>query len=215
MAAHRYWRLRADSLFGAGFYFSCAELKLRTVMDGPLVTGTGTAIVDSTLAGTSAANAFDGNLNTYWTCNASGAGAWIGYDFGAGNDKEIVQLALQVRGDSLNANLQSPQTGVIQYSDDGAAWTTAYTLPTQASWLPYEERVWTVGRDTGTQIDVTKVNGFAVIGNPGDRAKVTSARGFAVLGGAPDRATVSKVSAYAVIEDQSAAAPRRVVFVAT
>lgn len=120
MAAHRYWRLRNL----ATSYFTCTELQMREVAGGPNVVGGGTPIASSVYQGTYlTARAFDGNTGMpEWHSDGAGAGNnWLGYDFGAGNAKDIVQIVYSQRSEAS----WSPNSWAFEYSDDGSDWTTA------------------------------------------------------------------------------------------
>lgn len=88
----------------------------------------GTAIASTAQSGYPASEAFDniiGDTGMYPNCWwANGAtNQWIGYDFGAGNAKDITRVQHQ-------PYLYSPKRTKnyrIEYSDDGLTWQTAYT----------------------------------------------------------------------------------------
>lgn len=76
----------------------------------------------------SLANAVDGNLATAWASSQSGAAvngaAYIGIDAGAGKAVEIRRVSWNNYTDN-NSNVSS---ALGEYSDDGAAWTSAQTI---------------------------------------------------------------------------------------
>jgi hypothetical protein len=125
--AHRYWRVRG--LSNNGDPMACSELELRTVIGGPTVCTGGTPISRADYGGGYAkAYAFDG-LRTdghEWAAPGSSAGVeWIGYDFGAGNDKEIVEVSYTAR---QFFGTQSPNVAALEYSDNGTTWSLAFIL---------------------------------------------------------------------------------------
>lgn len=129
MTAHRYWRLFiADNFepYGANrYYTSLTELEMFTTVGGSNVCTGGTAIASSDFTGSgwSMNNAFDGakNVDIGWAANNVAPPAWIGYDFGAGNEKDIVQYSFTVRSHA-GSMTQSPRIFTLQYSDDGIEW---------------------------------------------------------------------------------------------
>lgn len=84
------------------------------------------------------ANAFDNNTGTRWgsiqTGTAVNGGAFIGYDFGAGNSKSIRRVSYYT-DITYNHNVSSIK---VQYSDNFSAWTTAQTFLE----LPRSSTVW-------------------------------------------------------------------------
>jgi len=131
MATHRYWRLRATVDCGNGNENYCAvgTLQLRTSIGGSDVASGGTPSADSTLGGFPASNAFDGNNSTSWISGSGAYPHWIKYDFGAGNEKDIVEFAVAGRLDSGSTYAyQSPRDFTLDYSDDDSAWTTLFTV---------------------------------------------------------------------------------------
>ena len=89
-------------------------------------TGSGSTISGSTHADApTASNAFDNNSGTRVALNGGSGTAYVGYDFGAGNDKEIRQATIR------NGYSGSSGYGVtsikIQYSDNNSTWSDAST----------------------------------------------------------------------------------------
>jgi hypothetical protein len=137
--AHRYWRVYYASVSGGNTRCSAAEIEMRLTTGGADQTGSGTAIASNSLAG-AAANAYDNNATTNWVTGSSNVPGWNGYDFGAGNDLEIREVALTAE---TAVPARSPTTGAIEYSDDNVSWNVALTLPTQSAWGAGETRVFT------------------------------------------------------------------------
>lgn len=123
---HRYWRLHTLALTqGFGNFNALSELQFRTAEGVSAVPSGGTPIYSSQLSGGEAAKAFDGNAGTFWAPSSAGTGDhWIGYDFGAGNEKNVLELAITARNDG-GAQNQGPVKFQLEYSDDGLAWTAA------------------------------------------------------------------------------------------
>lgn len=121
MAAHRYWRVNMRSIVS-----TAAQMKvvwLRETPGGANVATGGTPSAESTSYGV-AADAFDASTSTYW-CSVSGVShdpTWLAYDFGVGVTKDIVEVYMM--GNTSN---WGPAIVDLQWSDDGAAWTTSRT----------------------------------------------------------------------------------------
>jgi hypothetical protein len=134
MSAHRYWRLQIDAVQSAG-YTSVMELQLRTSIGGSNVATGGTASASSTDFGWVASNAFNGTTaGDGWHSGANGFPAtteWLQYDFGAGNDKDIVEFHIAAR---TSFTTQNPKDFRLQYSDNGTDWTTSITVISCTTW---------------------------------------------------------------------------------
>lgn len=142
MAAHRYWRISVTAAVG-GSTQEISEMEYRIVAGGADVTGSGTASANNNLVGAVAANAFDNNATTRWAMN--NGSNWVKYDFGAGNDKDIVEIALI--GAQSEPSL-SPKNFTIQYSDDNAAWSTWLTVTNLTSWYAGERKIFNSSGET-------------------------------------------------------------------
>ena len=74
-------------------------------------------------------NAFDNNTGTRWASSVTGGAvsgsAYIGQSFGAGNEQDIIQVALHGIASSFPG--YHVTSVLVQYSDNGSAWTTGYT----------------------------------------------------------------------------------------
>jgi hypothetical protein len=121
MAAHRYWRIHsyANDIVGAT---TVAELELRASEGGGDETGSGTPSASNVGFG-AAANAFDNDTGTFWGATTS-LDEWLAYDFGDGNDVDIVEVAITARSGSYWT--QCPGSFSLDYSDDGTNWTRKY-----------------------------------------------------------------------------------------
>ena len=124
MPAARYWRILVG-LTGGGSV-SCSELQMRTSSGGSNVATGGTASASNVFgSGFEADKAFDGNNSTLWA-TATLSGTWIKYDFGSGNDKDIVEITWRARGDGFVD--QNPSDFAVQYSFDDSVWTDAWRV---------------------------------------------------------------------------------------
>ncbi len=131
MAAHRYWRLRTIAQNGGGFQSDelilLTEIEMRITSGGADQCTGGTAIgTDGYASGTSEdpPSAFDNNNSTFWQAFWNGGAdawrTWIGYDFGAGNEKDIMQLSVRAHASYLS---RTPRIAVVESSDDAVTWT--------------------------------------------------------------------------------------------
>jgi hypothetical protein len=121
--AHRYWRLLCRKNAGGGFT-GISELELRSTSGGADETGSGTPLGSGSIQAGSLAAVFDNSTSTGVQWNGTGAGLFIGYDFGAGNDKAIIEINVLPRHDSADRTFAEFD---FQYSDDNASWTTAWS----------------------------------------------------------------------------------------
>jgi hypothetical protein len=126
MAAHRYWRMyiTANNGYPGGWYMTIAELQLRTSFGGATVCTGGTPISDSAYPGRPASYAFDGNTTSSWSSDSIALPHYIGYDFGAGNEKDIVEMSV-MPADGIN---RYPTDWQLQYSDNGTTWATLFRV---------------------------------------------------------------------------------------
>lgn len=130
MAAHRYWRFYHREGATGSSLCGITEIELRTAAGGADVTGTGTASASSSRAGEDAAKAFDNNLTTtLWQMDGDGHKSWIKYDFGAGNEKDIVEVLIRP---DFGGGVRTPREIDVQFSDDNSAWTTAWMISYKA-----------------------------------------------------------------------------------
>lgn len=124
MPAARYWRLEMQGRSSAITY--CGELVLRTTAGGAQGATGGTPISSADYPGYPKANAFDGNPSTLWLpSNGANVFGWIGYDFGAGNEKDIVEVAVDLTGHQA---VSTPEYMQMGYSLDGTNWIQTYPI---------------------------------------------------------------------------------------
>lgn len=127
MAAHRYWRLD----FTHTYYVAIAEIEMHTTVGGSDVCSGGTAGSSGAYGGNVAANAFDNNNATIFE-SATGTGPfYVSYDFGSGNDKDIVEVSFTSQ---TTYSGEHPQTVGVSYSDNGSTWTVAMAAKACESW---------------------------------------------------------------------------------
>lgn len=134
---HRYWRVRypdKGSDLGALFVV-IQEVTMATSIGGSTVTTGGTPFASSSYNGfpypgsggaNGAVNAYDANTGTFYNSTSPVAfDEYIGYDFGAGNEKDIVDVRLAIWpgfGGSI------PGWAVVEYSDDNVTYTPYFGI---------------------------------------------------------------------------------------
>lgn len=143
VGTHRYWRIYIPPRGVSGVQ-SILQLEMYESQFGPNVCTGGTPSASSTLSGTyPASDAFDGNLGdtgsstltSLWVSQSGTTEEWLAYDFGAGNDKEIVAIGMFGRIGSFIG--QVPTGFSIEYSDDGSTWSEAWS-ESGLSWSGFE-----------------------------------------------------------------------------
>lgn len=157
MAAHRYWRIQVRAT-GGGTNGGIGELEMRIVPAGANVASGGTASASSVSGSYSAAKAFDGltvdgGANNAWQANLMGGSdglsswPWLQYDFGVGNDKDIVEIVMYCPAAGGLATNQMPTAWKFQYSDDNVIWKTIREYQFDSSttaWAASTSRVYDV-----------------------------------------------------------------------
>lgn len=183
--AHRYWRVYIEKVAGNS-QAAAYEIQLRETVGGADVTGSGTASADTVSGVAVAAQAFDDNTSTAWvSVAATNVPHWIAYDFGTGNEKEIIEVTWH----SYTSSTRSPLTGRLEYSDDGTTWTTkfgfsglSWAANTQATILP-----------PSPYIQVTKHHVYAVVESASINVYQVALEVFEVQGyGSPPPVTASR-----------------------
>lgn len=127
--SHRYWRVlvtKNQALSGV----SCIELTMHESVGGPNVATGGVAAASSSYPGWPASNAFDGT-SAGWDSNGT-VPAWISYDFGAGNERDIVQITIMSRVDSYY--YFAPAVARMEFSDDGISFAPRQFFNVSATW---------------------------------------------------------------------------------
>ncbi len=129
--SHSYWRVFCNG--AAADVIALCEVAFASSVGGAQEATGGTAIASSAYSTSyAAANAFDGNTSTIWAAG-SAANEWIGYQFAS--PAKVVEVRLTARADGSYA--QAPTGVIIQYSDNGSTWTSAWT-PAVAAWTQGE-----------------------------------------------------------------------------
>lgn len=175
MAAHRYWRIKitADSGWGSGGC-SLSEVEMAESQGGSNQCSGGTAIA----SGDSGASwvpsrAFDGSASTSWDHEpGSFTDLWIGYDFGSGVTKDIVEVRMRPRAVQSGGKpftLRAPGAFDVQYSDDGSSWTTYWSVA-----YPSGSDLNRHGYSIGALLHFTKPSAYSTPGKKRWRVKITS-----------------------------------------
>jgi hypothetical protein len=125
MAAHRYWRFNFHPHPPlTDFVAIIAEVELFTTVGGADISSQATVTTPNEKYPYVVTNVNDDNDSTYWS-QWSDTYQWLRFDFGVGNNKDIV-------GYSFTANTISPASAPyawdFQYSDDNSSWTTAISV---------------------------------------------------------------------------------------
>ncbi len=136
---HRYWAINVTNNFG-GSHVAIAELELYDTFGGSTVTGSGTA----SAAGGTPADAFDGNLATWWI-HTGVTSSYIAYDFGSGNDKAIIAYSIGSNSNGAGGAIM-PYDFTLQYSDNGVDFTV-YDTQTDITFAPTEVKYFYPGSD--------------------------------------------------------------------
>lgn len=116
MSAHRYWRLLVTGApigYAGNYPLYISELVLSETQGGSSVASGGVATGNDGMS--SPGSAFDGNNAT--SLFSIGGSHWVQYDFGAGNEKDIVEVGI------LIPSGQPVPTGFgLWFSDDEIFW---------------------------------------------------------------------------------------------
>lgn len=136
MAAHRYWRIR-NHANGSG-QTGIGEVEFAATYGGADQCSGGTAIASGSYGGGYESwRAFDDNTSTNWFQNdgQNYEGAWIGYDFGSGNDVEVNEVRIVRAPEESSA---TPRIFYVESSDDNSTWSYEYTgfIPSYADGTP-------------------------------------------------------------------------------
>ena len=165
MAAHRYWRIAVNQNNGSTQFVSLAELEMRIVAGGANQCTGGTAFASTVTAGWEAAKAFDGikNQDAGWACASNHvASASVGYDFGSGNAKDIVEIAVTSRQINLD---QQPSVFTLEASDNGLDWRPK-SIFGPVSWTSNQTQTFAVDPLFEAEGELAATNGLHATINP-------------------------------------------------
>lgn len=119
VGAHLYWRIRI--LEGYTGLVTVAEIDM--LSSGVSQIGGGTAFASASSYGSVPANAFDGNTATWWG-HSTAVGTTVGYQFSAAVSIDQVSITSRSGGDGG----QCFKHGIVEYSDDGVSYTSAFPI---------------------------------------------------------------------------------------
>lgn len=122
---HRYWRINILNIAPASNQFiRLRDIEFAGVAGGPDLTVPAEAATRAfAQSGTgTAANAFDASTSNQWDSGVPPLPKFIGWDFGAGTEVEILEARL-IQNESEGHTLTH---FAVQYSDNFADWTTAW-----------------------------------------------------------------------------------------
>lgn len=143
-STHRYWGLWISNWRNTGDACSLTDIEFRSSPGGADQTSPGGTIFGSReLGGFPLSNVIDANMSSLWASHSGAATppTAFGYDFGSAID--IQQVLLRSR-ESPYAQVQSPLSFDLVYSDDGKAWLIKDSFTTTDDWTAYESRTFTV-----------------------------------------------------------------------
>ena len=132
---HAYWRL----FFWCDSDPAIGEVEFRATAGGADQCSGGTPTASSVKSATYPASAAFNNDGgtTLWSADTNHKSAWLAYTFAS--PVAVAEVAITARGDGFAST--TPERISIQYSDDGADWTTAWGITSQYSWGVGETRV--------------------------------------------------------------------------
>ena len=139
MAGHDYWRVSfLDSQHGG--YPASADIQFRPVAGVSVTPSGGTPFISAILFG-SPIDVFDGNPATGIVLN--GYSGWMEYQYAPGTGPACVELMLQAHRDYYHN--EGPKNISVDYSDDGATWTTLKLIECGCDWFSDEVREFPLG----------------------------------------------------------------------
>jgi len=177
MAAHRHWRVLFPEV-NSSIYVQLTEVEFRQAVGVPEIPTGGTAYASSVYGASYAASrAFDGNITTAWsTAGDQAINSWIAYDYGAGNEKDILEVA--VRCD--NGTSYAPKSIQIEYSDDGVGWFFYGWYGNQTGWAAREERLFLTYEPENQPTRFTQIQGY-VVESSNKSVRFTQIQGYVVI----------------------------------
>jgi hypothetical protein len=141
VGSHRYWRivirrgLSGIDPVGNQFFAGSTEIQFRETI-GVAQTNTGGIPTASSTSSGAVANLFDSNVgNQNWFISQippfSTSPAWVQYDFGVNDPKNIAEVALSSFNSGVNGSIADFD---LEWSDDGAAWTNKFSVIDFTGW---------------------------------------------------------------------------------
>lgn len=146
-AGYRYYRL-VITANNNDTYVGTHSLELRESVGGADVapgSGGAASALDTYNTNYLPEYAFDGSPSSMWFARLTNP-IWLQFDFGAGNEKEIVEYAVGAcltTGTSFDD--RSPRDWTLEGSNDGSAWDVLHTVTGETGWSSTSElRVFTI-----------------------------------------------------------------------
>lgn len=127
--AHEWWGLELLTV-NASTAFGLAELQVRTTVGGSQALTGGTPAASQVSGAFVAANAFDGNLTTYWSSTDTRSYQSLTY---GGMVSTIACAQVALTSNPLSPSLFDPATFNVICSDDGVNWAIEYAC-TASTW---------------------------------------------------------------------------------
>ena len=128
-AIARYWRIYVTQTVSTNH--SYYEIEMRATSGGADLCSGGTATASHNSS--TAYKAFNDNGGDYWISGVSGVDQWIQYDFGAGNEVNVKEIALKPR-----EWYYAPKNFSLQYSLNGTEYfEVAEWLNVTEGWSPW------------------------------------------------------------------------------
>lgn len=128
-----------DQSASAGYYLNEEKISKDYTLD---LTSGGSPISGGAGGGKPPSNAFDNDTDTEWWSSQTGSAvsgtAYIGYDFGAGNEKSINRCTIQ---QIIGATARTINSVRIQYSHNGVDWVLVTTASLTKSNNPPKETI--------------------------------------------------------------------------
>jgi hypothetical protein len=202
---HSYWRLFADTNHGDPTYISVSELRFLDA-DGVEIPATGGTAFAST--GT-AAYAIDGTElgGNFWAATSPTNG-YVGYHFAT--PVGAAQITIKNVADAAQTLARAVKAGRLQYSDDGSAYTDAFTFnqfaPIQGATRQFPEasppagkhRAWRVFSETnngdGNYLVITEIEMRAATGGADQTSNVGVNNPFGSSAGRPIGSVIDRTN---------------------
>lgn len=154
ISGHRYWRINILSTRASAgqTWGTIQEIQFRDTLGGGSVTTGGTAFATTSIVSPGPGNyspyaAFDGvttgNSESFWATpgSANFSPCAVGYIFPA--PVNIVQISL-FSGSTPSRATRMPRDFTVDWSDDGAAWTTVLSVVDAPAFTAYSQQIFTI-----------------------------------------------------------------------
>ena len=150
MAVHRYWRINVSAVIDSSNYFAVSNLEFRESAGGADACDVAdkdfrayNEVGNYTSNSSAARDAFNDNTSDWQYVSASGLPKWLMWDFGAGTEKDIIEVFIELDGENYSNVDQAPKDFTFEYSDDNSSWTVAKAVSGELPWSGGEARTFT------------------------------------------------------------------------